>query len=63
MGMKSTPFHAKNGIIEPKKRYYFCDLVTDKNFSVVARGKLHAIRRAFKKAKHTDLLFQCESPL
>ena len=58
--MKSTPFHAKTGPLEPKRSWYFRDQVTDKNFSVIARNKMDALRKAFKKAKHTDLFFQAE---
>ena len=56
--MKSTPFSAKCGPLENKRRWYFRDQVTGKNFSVVARNKPDSIRTAFKKAKHTDLAFQ-----
>ena len=58
--MNTTPFHTKNGPLEPKRRWYFRDQATDKNFSVIARNKMDALRKAFKKANHTDLLFQME---
>ena len=58
--MRSTPFHAKNGLLETKRRWYFRDQITDKNFTVIARSHPEAVRKAFKKAKHTDLLFQAE---
>ncbi len=56
----STPFHAKRGPLEPKRSWYYRDQVTGKNFSVIARNKMESLRKALRKAKHSDLAFQGE---
>jgi hypothetical protein len=58
--MKSTPFHQKSGPIEPKRVWYYRDQITNKNLSVIARNRIDSVRKALKKAKHSDLLFQME---